>query len=102
MVLAVLTLSAAQLLDLVTFVRMIGVHGSTAEANPFVRLLLVEHGLPLLVVAKIAALAVVVAVTVVLAGRAGSSAHRRTVTAVVATAVAAGVIGAWSNALTLL
>ena len=63
---AVVTLTVAQLLDLGTFIRMIDRHGIAVEANPLVSHLVSEFGLPFVVVAKIVALSLVVAVTVVL------------------------------------
>jgi hypothetical protein len=102
MILALLTVTAAQLLDLATFVRMVAGHGALAEANPLVRSILVEHGVPVLAVAKIAVLALVVAVIATLAGRTGVVEHRRTVGVLVALAIVAGVIGGWSNAAVIL
>ena len=64
---AVVTLTVAQLLDLGTFIRMIDRHGIAVEANPLVSHLVSEFGLPFVAVAKIVALSLVVAVTVVLA-----------------------------------
>jgi hypothetical protein len=102
MTLALLTVSVAQLADLATFVRMVAGHGALAEANPLVRAILVESGMPLLVAAKIAVLALVVAVIATLAGRSDVVEHRRMVGALFAVAIVAGVIGAWSNATVML
>ena len=101
MVLALLTITVAQMLDLGTFVRMVGERGSAAEANPIVAQLLVGMGLPFVAVAKVAALSVVVAVVVVLAGRPDAPGHRRLAAVVVAAAVLAGLVGGWTNALVL-
>ncbi|MFL5724881.1 MAG: hypothetical protein ACJ77F_00930 [Chloroflexota bacterium] len=101
MTLAVITITVAQLLDLGTFVRMIAIHGVRAEANPLVAHVLAEGGLPFAAVAKIAALSVAVAVTVVLAGRDDRPGHPRLAGAVVAAAVVAGVLGGLSNAAVL-
>jgi len=101
MALALLTLTIAQLFDLGTFIRMVNVHGSAAEANPVVQVLLADFGLRFVVVAKIAALSLVVAVVGVLAGRA-SVGHPRTVAGVITVAIVAGLIGGVSNARVIL
>jgi hypothetical protein len=102
MVLAVITLTVAQLFDLGTFVRMVAGHGAAAEANPLVRYLLVDFGLPMLVVAKVAALSLVVAVVVLLASRSAESGHHRIVGGLLAVAILAGLVGGWSNATVML
>jgi hypothetical protein len=101
MSLAILAVTAAQLLDLATFTRMVSVHGPRVEANPVVAFLLTDLGLPFVAVAKIAALSVVVAVITVLAGRDGVAAHRKIAGAVVAVAVVAGIVGGLSNAIVI-
>ena len=101
MALAVLTLTIAQLFDLGTFIQMVGRHGSAVEANPIVHLLLIDFGLPFVVVAKVVVLSLVVAVVGVLAGRAALE-HPRLTAAVFAIAIAAGLIGGWSNARVIL
>jgi hypothetical protein len=101
MSLALLTVTIAQLLDLTTFVRMVQLHGPGAEANPLVAHLLVGLGLPFVAVAKVAALSLVVAVVVLLAGRGDPPRHARLVAVVVAAAILAGLIGGWSNAVIL-
>jgi len=102
MILAIVTVTVAQLLDLATFVRMVTIHGPVVEANPIVRSVLLEDGLPAVIVAKLAALSLVVAVVAALAGRSGAVEHRRLVAAVVAIAIVAGLVGGWSNTLVLL
>ena len=102
MVLAVITLTVAQLFDLGTFVRMVALHGANAEANPLVRYLLVDYGLPTLAVAKVAALSLVVAVVVLLAGRTAQTEHRRIVGGLLVVAILAGLVGGWSNATVML
>jgi hypothetical protein len=100
---AVITLTVAQLLDLGTFVRMVGRHGIDIEANPLVSHLVSEFGLPFVAVAKIAALSVVVAVIVVLTEiRPDRPDHPRLARVVVAVAVIAGIVGGWTNAATLI
>src|SRR5439155_24302095 len=44
--LAIVAVTAAQLLDLATFTRMVSVHGPRVEANPLVVFLLTDMGLP--------------------------------------------------------
>ncbi|HEX5014867.1 MAG TPA: hypothetical protein VFV72_11995 [Candidatus Limnocylindrales bacterium] len=101
MTLGVVTLTLAQVLDLWTFVRMIDLHGVAAEANPLVEHALAEGGVPYAGVAKLAAIAVVVAVTVVLTGKDDRRRHPRLAGSVVAVAVVAGLIGGLSNAIVL-
>jgi hypothetical protein len=100
---AVVTLTVAQLLDLGTFIRMMDRHGAAAEANPLVSHLMSQHGIEFVAVTKIVALALVVAVTVVLAqappDRPG---HPRLARLVVAVAVVVGIVGGWTNAATLI
>jgi hypothetical protein len=102
MVLAVITLTVAQLFDLGTFVRMVAGHGAGSEANPLVRSLLLDYGLPMLAVAKVAALSLVVAVVAHLAGRSAQVEHRRLVAGLLAVAILAGLVGGWSNAAVML
>jgi hypothetical protein len=100
--LAVITLTAAQMLDLGTFVRMIASHGFAVEANPLAAHLLAEFGLPFTAVAKVVALSVAVAVTVVLAERSDRPGHPRLARAVVGVAVMAGIVGGWTNSVVLI
>jgi hypothetical protein len=100
--LALLVVTVAQLLDLGTFVRMVGMHGADAEANPLVAALLVDHGVPFVAAAKLAALALVVAAIVVLRGRVDERGHRRLAAAVAAAAITAGMIGGITNVSTIL
>ena len=99
---AVVTLTVAQLLDLGTFIRMIDRHGVGAEANPLVSHIVGQLGLPYVTVAKITALSVVVAVTVVLTESPYRRGHPRLARLVVAVAVIAGIVGGWTNAATLI
>jgi hypothetical protein len=102
MALAIIAVSAAQLLDLATFTRMVTVHGPSVEANPIVAFLLTDLGLPFVAVTKVAALAVIVAVITVLAGRGAADRHPWVVGTVAACAVATGLIGGLSNAMVLI
>ena len=102
MSLAVLVVTAAQLLDLGTFLRMIDVHGPASEANPLVAGMLLGQGLPLVVVAKIAGLAIVVAVIAVLANRDAGRLQRAMAGGVAVAAIVAGLLGGWTNTSTLI
>lgn len=97
---AVLTMVAAQLLDLGTFVTMIRRMGVHAEANPFVVGVLENGGLTSLVLAKLALMVLIGAVAVALVAM-----RRRELAragwVVLGCAIVAGVIGGWSNALTM-
>ena len=97
MILAAVAATLAQLLDLSTFARMVIERGSAAEANPFVATLLADHGLAFVAVTKIAALALVVGVIAVLARRDQPHGHPRLALVVAACAVAAGLLGGWTN-----
>jgi hypothetical protein len=68
-----------------------------ALALPIVHLLLIDFGLPFVVVAKVVVLSLVVAVVGVLAGRAALE-HPRLTAAVFAIAIAVGLVGGWSSA----
>jgi hypothetical protein len=93
---AILTMCAAQLLDLVTFMHMVDVAGPSSERNPLVTILFESYGLPMVAVAKVALLAIVTAVVaVVLHGR---QPRPRMAAAVVATGILVGIIGGISNA----
>jgi hypothetical protein len=94
MVAAVLTMSAAQLFDLATFVSMTQRLGPHAEANPLVGLLFASYGYPLVAIVKVVLLAVVSAVGAILFGR---SARPKLAAVVVAIAIVIGLVGGLSN-----
>jgi len=97
---ALLTMVAAQLLDLSSFVVMVRVLGPGAEANPIVGDLLGNLGLPGIVLAKLALILLVGMIACVLAS--GSGHRERWIGALVlGWAILAGIIGGWSNALTI-
>ena len=102
MVLAVVTATVAQMLDLGTFVRMIAIHGPLAEGNPLVSHVLNEFGVLYLAVAKIAVLSLVIAIVAVLWGRDGQRRNPRLAATIVGFAIVAGVIGGLTNATVLL
>jgi len=66
---AVLTMSAAQLFDLATFVTMVHRIGPAAEVNPLVGLLFGLYGFPLVAIAKVTMLALVTAIGAILLRR---------------------------------
>jgi hypothetical protein len=86
----------AQLADLLTFLVMIARHGSGAELNPVALVFLDAGHLGLLVAVKIAAWALTLACAAVLARR-----TPRLAAFVVLFGIAAGLLGAFSNLLTL-
>ena len=97
MSLAVFVVTLAQVLDLGTFLHMVARRGPGSEANPLVAHLLAGDGLPLVIIAKVAALALTVAVIAVLASR-NRALHRRLAGAVALVAIVAGLIGGLTNA----
>ena len=93
MILPLLTVTAAQLFDLATFLRMIADHGARAEANPLVRSILNEFGAPFVAVTKIVMLSLVVVIIAVLAGRTETLAHPRLIAIVFVVAIVGGLVG---------
>jgi hypothetical protein len=92
--LAALTLSAAQLLDLATFVAMVRAVGPTAEANPLVAYLFGAFGFPMVAIAKVILVAVAMAIVAMLLG---VRPHPRVAATVIATGIVVGIIGGISN-----
>ncbi len=67
---AVLTMSAAQLFDLATFLTMVHRLGRGAEANPLVAVIFGAYGFPIVAIAKVTLLALVTAIgTILLKGQ---------------------------------
>jgi hypothetical protein len=97
MVAAVLTMTAAQLLDLATFAEMVRHVGSEAEANPLVSVLFGAYGLPIVAIAKVALLGLVVAIVVTLASRPRSKLADALVAVVLVAGIGAGIVGGVSN-----
>ena len=91
---AVLTMSAAQLFDLATFMHMVAVAGPAAERNPLVAILFATYGLPMVAVTKIALLAIVTAVVAVVHG---TRPRPRMAATIVAMGILVGLIGGVSN-----
>jgi hypothetical protein len=91
------TLALAQAFDLVTFSMMVARHGTIAEANPIVSNMFDMHGMAAVVLAKVALVLLVGALSV-----AAFSHDRRGVWALIgglplALAIAAGLIGGITN-----
>jgi len=95
-----MTMVAAQLFDLSTFLAMLRRVGPAAETNPFVVDTLTNHGLPILVIGKLVVVGFVAALTVVLIHSQRPS-QARIAALVVAISIVAGLVGGGSNALVL-
>ena len=108
--LRLVTLAAAQLLDLWTFALMVGRHGIATEANPLAAQMFVALGFPFLVVGKIALIVAIGALAVagaLMVRRDGTYQHSARAWAAVrgvplALAVTAGLIGAITNSSVIL
>jgi hypothetical protein len=95
-----MTMVAAQLFDLSTFLAMLRRVGPGAESNRFVVDAMTSHGLPILVIAKLVTMGFVAALTIVLM-RSERPGRARVAALVVAISIVAGLIGGGSNALVL-
>lgn len=93
---AVLTMSAAQLLDLATFVAMVQAVGPAAEANPLVAFLFGAYGFPLVAIAKVVLLAVIAAIVAMLLG---VRPRPKLAGAVITAGIVVGLVGGLSNSL---
>ena len=93
---AVLTMAAAQLLDLATFVAMVQAVGPAAEANPLVAFLFGAYGFPLVAIAKVALLAMTAAIVAMLLG---VRPRPKLAGAVIAAGIVVGLVGGLSNSL---
>jgi len=91
---AVLTMSAAQLLDLVTFMNMMKTVGPAAEANPLVATLFGAYGFPMVAIAKVVLLALTTGIAAVLIR---PPRHSRLLATVFAVAIVVGLVGGVSN-----
>lgn len=98
LVAAILTMSAAQMLDLATFMTMMREVGPAAEANPLVAMLFGAYGFPMVAIAKVVLIAVVTGIAAILVNL---PTHPRLAGAVVSLAILVGVIGGLSNAIAL-
>ena len=97
LVAAVLTMSAAQLLDLATFDVMMRQVGPAAEANPLVAALFGAYGLPVVAIAKVALLALVTAIVAVLANPTLPRVRVSIIVAILTVGIAAGLVGGATN-----
>jgi hypothetical protein len=97
---ALVTMAIAQLFDLATFVTMVRRVGPTAEANPIVATVLGTGGVEAVVLVKVALVVLVGAVTIALVSNRDSG-MRRAAKILVGCAIAAGVFGGWTNAITI-
>jgi hypothetical protein len=100
MSLAVVTMTFAQILDLGTFVTMVRRVGIEAELNPVVAGLITDYGIPMAAIAKVALMALVIAIALILAQRPGRLDRVASVT-VLAAAIVAGIVGGATNVLTM-
>lgn len=96
-VVAVVTMSVAQLLDLATFDLMVRQLGVRAEANPLVGALFAAYGLRVVAIAKVALLALVTSVVAVLAAAPPRRAQIALIGIILGVAIVAGVVGGASN-----
>ena len=94
LVAAVLTMSAAQLLDLATFVTMVKTLGPLAEANPIVAVMFGSFGFPMVAIAKVVLLALTTGIAAVLIR---PPRHSRLLATVLAVAIVVGLVGGVSN-----
>jgi hypothetical protein len=94
---ALLTVAAAQLLDLATFIEMMRRVGPVAEANPLVAILYTVYGLPIVAVTKVALIGLVTSIVVVMARRPAD----RMMGVVIGAAIVAGLVGGVSNTLAI-
>lgn len=100
LVAGVLTMSAAQLLDLATFVNMIRQLGPAAELNPLVGALYALYGYPMVAIVKILLLAVVTAIVTILFARSSQS-RPRLAAGLVGLGILIGLVGGLSNAIAI-
>ena len=98
LVAAVLTMSAAQLLDLATFVTMVRAVGPGAEANPLVAFLFGAYGFPLVAIVKVVLVAMTTAIVAMLVGVRPRPSLAR---AVIAVGIVVGLVGGISNSAVL-
>jgi hypothetical protein len=96
------TLFLAQALDLVTFSLMVARHGGVAEANPIVGSMLESSGLVATVLAKLALVVLIGALSVAAWARGNRGVWSMVGGLPLALAITAGLIGAITNTATLL
>ena len=98
LVAGVLTMSAAQLLDLATFMAMIRQLGPAAELNPLVGALYALYGYPMVAIVKVLLLALVTAIVTILFAS-STQPRPRLVAGLVGLGIFIGLIGGLSNAI---
>ena len=98
--LAIATMTLAQILDLGTFVAMLQRVGLDGEANPVIAGLVIGYGPPMAGIAKVALLAFVIALAVILERR-GRRLESALGGLVVGAAIVAGIVGGATNVLTM-
>ena len=91
-------MSAAQLLDLATFVAMIRQLGPAAELNPLVGAIYALYGYPMVAIVKVVLLALVTAVVTILFAR-SSQPRPRLAAGLVGLGILIGLVGGLSNAI---
>jgi hypothetical protein len=97
---ALLTMVAAQLLDLATFVTMVHRLGPSSEVNPIVSAVLSSGGIGAVVLAKLLLVVLVASVALsLMVGR--EKGLRRAASVLIACAIVAGIFGGWTNAITI-
>ena len=98
LVVGVLTMSAAQLLDLTTFMAMVDKLGPAAELNPIVKVLFGLYGYPMVAIVKVVLLALVTAIATIIVAR---SKRPRVAGSVVIVGIVIGLLGGLSNFIAL-
>jgi hypothetical protein len=98
LVVAVMTMSAAQLFDLATFISMVRQLGPAAELNPLVGAMYAAYGYPMIAIVKIVLLALVTAVATILIAR---TTRPRLAAGIVGLGILIGMVGGLSNAIAL-
>ena len=91
-------MSAAQLLDLATFMTMVRQLGPAAEVNPLVSAMFGVYGYPVVAIAKVALLAIVTAITTILIAK---NAGSRLAGGLIALGILVGLVGGLSNAIAI-
>lgn len=91
-------MSAAQLLDLATFMTMVRQLGPAAELNPLVSSLYLLYGYPAVAIAKVALLALVTAISTILIARNVRPTMAR---GLIALGILVGLVGGLSNAIAI-
>jgi hypothetical protein len=100
--LRLVTLALAQALDLATFSLMVARHGGMAEANPIVGSMFESFGMSAAVLAKLALVVLIGALSVAASARGNRGVWSMVGGLPLALAITAGLIGAITNTATLL